>query len=71
MTVTMFLAMRRIYSIFLWANGIFVGTAIMQRRTAWRNLKNYEDSLTGERRKERLYILMGHRQAFEKIMKGE
>ena len=33
--------------------------------------EDYEDSLTGEQRKEREHILMGYRQVFEKIMKDE
>ncbi len=33
--------------------------------------EDYEDSLTGEQRKEREQILTGYRQAFERIMKDE
>ena len=34
-------------------------------------LEDYEDSLTGEQRKERERVLTGYRQAYEKIMKDE
>ena len=33
--------------------------------------EDYEDSLTGEQKKEREHILTGYRQAFEKIVKDE